>query len=117
MYSRAGGAAGASGSTGGAASHAPAPSTPEAAAAPGDAGRKRKALYASGIFSKPGKKGQAVPKGEIRPTFDVKAIRKDVNTLYIWQWRLLDGTYEAFSHEQCIDIETEWRQQAKLARV
>jgi len=30
---------------------------------------------------------------------------------------MLDGTYEAFNQEQCIDIETEWRQQAKLARV
>jgi len=30
----------------------------------------------------------------------VKAIRKDVNTLYIWQWRLLDSTYEAFDQEQ-----------------
>jgi len=47
----------------------------------------------------------------------VKAIRKDLNTVYTWQWRLLDGTYEVFSQEQCIDIETEWRQQAKLARV
>ena len=48
---------------------------------PGDAGRKRKALYASGIFSLPGKKGRAVRQGEIRSKSDVKAIRKDVNTL------------------------------------
>jgi len=47
----------------------------------------------------------------------VKAIRKDVNVQYTWQWRLLDGTYEAFNQEQCIDIETEWRQQVNLARV
>ena len=117
MHSRAGGAAGASGSAGGAAARAPAPRTPEAAAALGDAGRKRKALYASGIFPPPGKKGKAARKGEIRPKFDVKAIRKDVNVQYKWQWRTLDGTYEAFNQEQCIDIKTEWRQQAKLARV
>ena len=110
LHSRAGGAAGASGSAGGAASRAPAPRTPEAAAAPGDAGRKRRALYASGIFSPSGRKGKAARKGEIRPKFDVKAIRKDVNVQYTWQWRTLDGTYEAFNQEQCIDIETEWRQ-------
>ena len=116
-HSGAGGAAGASGSAGGAAARAPAPRTPEAAAAPGDAGRKRKALYASGIFSPPGKKGKAARKGETRAKFDVKAIRKDVNVQYTWQWRLLDGTYEAFNQEQCIDIETEWRQQVNLAWV
>jgi len=109
-HSHVGGAAGASGSAGRAASRAPASRTPEAAAVPGDAGRKRKALYASGIFFPPGKKGKAARKGEIRPKFDVKAIRKDVNVQYTWQWRTLDGTYEAFNQEQCIDIETEWRQ-------
>jgi len=44
-------------------------------------------------------------------------MRKDVNMLYIWQWRSLDGTYEDFGTEQCIEIETEEHKQSKLARV
>jgi len=48
---------------------------------------------------------------------NVEAIQKEVNTLYIWQWRMLDGTYEDFNTEQCIDIGIEWRQCFKLAHV
>jgi len=92
----------------------PALHTAELAAAPDAAGRKREALSASGMFSPPSK---AVQSRANRPALNVEAIIKDVNTLYIWQWRTLDGTYEDFDTEQCIGIETEWRQQAKLARV
>ena len=49
------------------------------------------------IFSQPGK---TVRTREIRSALNVEATRKDVNTLYIWQWRTLDGTYEAFNTEQ-----------------
>jgi len=105
---------GAAGSAGGAAARSSSLRTAEAAAAPDAAGRKRKALYASGMFSLPGK---AVRSRANRPALNEEAIRKDVNTFYIWQWRTLDGTYEDFDTEQCIGIETEWRQQAKLAQV
>ena len=67
------------GSAGGAAARSPTPRTAEAASEV--AGRQRKALYASEIFSQPGK---TVRTREIRSALNVEAIRKDVNTLYIW---------------------------------
>jgi len=61
------------GSAGGAAARSPSPRTAEAAAALDAAGRIRKALYASGMFSPPGK---AARSREIRPALNVEAIKK-----------------------------------------
>ena len=111
--SRAGGVAGAPGSAVGAAARCPAP-TAEAAAAPADIIRNRKALYASGMFFPPAK---APWTREIRPAFAVEEIRNDVNTQCKWQWRKLDRTCEDFDKKQCIKIEINWRKWLSLARV
>jgi len=111
--SRAGGAD-APGSAGGAATRSSALHTAKAAAAPDVAGCKRKALYASGMFSPPGK---AARTRDIRPALNFEEIRKFVNVQYTWQWRTLDGTYEDFNKEQCIELEINWRKRLSLARV
>jgi len=87
-------------------------------------GRKRQAVYAS-ILSPPAKVARsggaagspADSEGRGRPKFNEDEITKDVNTLYKWQWRSRDGTYAAFTTEQCIVIETCWRHRGWGARV
>jgi len=87
-------------------------------------GKKRKAVYAS-ILCPPAKvvrNGEVAGSpadgaGRVRPAFNEDQIRKDVNTMYEWQWRSLDGTYVAFDTGQCIDIETCWRRGMWGARV
>ena len=89
--------------------------------------RKRETVYAS-IFSPAAKAARtgspraaggsaAAREANGRPAYDADKIREEVNILYKWEWRAEDGTYVPFDKDQCIEIETCYRQRLGLARV
>jgi len=83
-------------------------------------GSKRKAVYGS-LLSPAAKAartgGGAHAAGGGRPEYDSGMVAKEACFRYRWEWRTIDGTYEAFDEEQCIAIETCWRKKEGLARV
>ena len=95
--------------------------TPETATA--GSKRRRTAVYASLLSPRRAKAARtgeaggaagpaagAAGRGRPRPAYDADEVEKLVEVLYRWDWRTSDGTYEAFDKQQCMTLETCYRQ-------
>ena len=89
-----------------------------------DSKRKRDAVYDSLLLPRRAKATITVVGGvagaptfhtchccrRARPVYDADEIHKLAEVLYRWEWRTSDGTYKAFDRQQCITLETSYRQ-------